>query len=138
MSKDLTNLEKIDHPVHYNIGREVIDFIEKHNLNFCVGNAIKYLCRAPYKNNLLEDLDKALWYLKRESTTHSQLCCIPSIHSQIEEKQIYNDFFNFADSWKFDKEIHEVFYNITVYCCEKQYYYLDNAIKIIESILEKK
>ena len=32
-------------------------------LSFCLGNFVKYVCRAPYKGNELEDLKKALWYI---------------------------------------------------------------------------
>ena len=59
--------ETVDHPNHYNIGGiEVIDFIESWNLGFSLGNAIKYIARAPYKNDELEDLKKARWYIDRE------------------------------------------------------------------------
>lgn len=59
--------ETVDHPNHYNVGGiEVIDFIESWNLGFSLGNAIKYIARAPYKNNELEDLKKAKWYINRE------------------------------------------------------------------------
>ncbi len=59
--------ETVNHPNHYNIGGiEVIDFIESWNLGFSLGNAIKYIARAPYKNNELEDLKKAKWYINRE------------------------------------------------------------------------
>ena len=55
------------HPNHYNVGGiEVIDFIESWSLGFSLGNAIKYIARAPYKNNELEDLKKARWYVDRE------------------------------------------------------------------------
>ncbi len=59
--------EAVNHPNHYNIGGiEVIDFIESWNLGFSLGNAIKYIARAPYKNDELEDLKKARWYIDRE------------------------------------------------------------------------
>lgn len=59
--------ETVNHPNHYNVGGiEVIDFIESWNLGFSLGNAIKYIARAPYKNNELEDLKKAKWYINRE------------------------------------------------------------------------
>nr|DAY11882.1 MAG TPA: nucelotide kinase [Caudoviricetes sp.] len=61
--------EKVDHPSHYNIGRiEVIDFIEDQNLNFNLGNAVKYISRAGKKDpkKFREDLEKAIWYLNRE------------------------------------------------------------------------
>ena len=32
---------------------------------FCLGNAIKYIYRAGKKNNELEDLSKATWYMNR-------------------------------------------------------------------------
>ena len=57
----------IEHPRHYNQGKiEVIDFIEDQALGFHLGNVIKYLCRSAHKNNTLEDLNKARWYLDRE------------------------------------------------------------------------
>lgn len=63
----LTSTEAVNHPNHYNIGGiEVIDFIESWNLGFSLGNAIKYIARAPYKNDELEDLKKARWYIDRE------------------------------------------------------------------------
>lgn len=59
--------KNVDHPKHYNIGAiEVIDVIEDWNLNFCLGNAIKYIARCAYKGHKKEDLEKAIWYLKRE------------------------------------------------------------------------
>lgn len=58
---------KIDHPSHYNRGKiEVIDFIEDQQLNFNLGNVIKYICRAGFKDDREQDLKKALWYLERE------------------------------------------------------------------------
>ena len=59
-------MNNVNHPKHYNQGIEPIDIIESWDLNFSLGNAIKYILRAPYKNNELEDLEKAKWYLERE------------------------------------------------------------------------
>ena len=58
--------EMIDHPSHYNMGIEAIDYIESHDMNFNIGNVIKYVTRAKHKNNELEDLKKSLRYLQRE------------------------------------------------------------------------
>ena len=63
---EIEEKEMIDHPSHYNMGIEAIDYIESHNMNFNIGNVIKYVTRAKHKNNELEDLKKALWYLQRE------------------------------------------------------------------------
>lgn len=59
--------ESVNHPSHYNnhiSGIECIDVVEC--MNFCIGNAIKYLWRCGYKGNELEDLKKARWYIDRE------------------------------------------------------------------------
>jgi len=59
--------DAVEHPAHYKVGGiETIDFIEAKKLNYNIGNVIKYLTRADYKGNKLEDLRKAQWYLTRE------------------------------------------------------------------------
>lgn len=61
------NNKNVNHPSHYNQGKyEVIDVIEDWKLNFNLGNVVKYIARAEYKNNALEDLEKARFYLDRE------------------------------------------------------------------------
>lgn len=60
--------ETINHPDHYAKGRnyEPIDVIEDWELGFCLGNALKYISRAGRKDDFLNDLLKAKWYLERE------------------------------------------------------------------------
>ena len=54
-------------PAHYTRGNiEVWDFIRDQNLNYHLGNAIKYICRAGYKGSKREDLEKAIHYLENE------------------------------------------------------------------------
>lgn len=56
--------EKVNHPSHYNQGKyEVIDVILDWGLGFVEGNIIKYIARSEHKENRLEDLKKARWYL---------------------------------------------------------------------------
>lgn len=56
--------EKVNHPPHYNQGKhEVIDVILDWGLGFVEGNIIKYIARSEHKENRLEDLKKARWYL---------------------------------------------------------------------------
>ena len=57
---------RVNHPSHYNKGIETIDYIESWNMDFNIGNVIKYVTRAGHKDNKLEDLEKAKWYLERE------------------------------------------------------------------------
>ena len=58
----------VNHPTHYggeeNI-YEAIKVIEAWDLNFSLGNVVKYISRAGKKNETIEDLEKASWYLKR-------------------------------------------------------------------------
>jgi hypothetical protein len=64
----------INNPPHYNRASskcsqcstriECID-VTRH-LNFNLGNAIKYIWRADYKDNKVKDLQKAVWYLQDE------------------------------------------------------------------------
>lgn len=69
---DAVNLQEpkadvVNHPAHYKVGGiETIDFIEAKNLNYNIGNVVKYLTRADHKGNRKQDLEKAMWYLKRE------------------------------------------------------------------------
>lgn len=62
-------MDSVNHPSHYNRGKvEVIEFIEDQKLGYHRGNAVKYVCRAGLKNKdrEVEDLEKAIWYLRRE------------------------------------------------------------------------
>lgn len=70
--KEHDEKDMVNHPQHYQHGIEPIEFIESHNLNFNLGNAVKYIARAPYKGNELEDLKKAKWYLEREINRHDK------------------------------------------------------------------
>jgi hypothetical protein len=54
----------VNHPGHYTkFSVEVIDITE--NLDFLSGNIVKYVVRAPFKGEQLQDLRKAQWYLNR-------------------------------------------------------------------------
>ena len=54
-------------PGYYKRGRtDVWDFVREQGLNFHLGNAIKYICRAGYKDSKIQDLEKAIHYLNNE------------------------------------------------------------------------
>ena len=67
----MTKHDPIDSPAHYAEGRqyEPIDVIADWELNYHLGNCLKYVSRAGRKLNQLEDLKKARWYLDREIQT---------------------------------------------------------------------
>ncbi len=59
--------DPVNHPSHYTghaSGVECITIIE--HMNFCRGNAMKYIWRAGEKGDEVQDLEKAIWYLQRE------------------------------------------------------------------------
>lgn len=54
-------------PPHYRKHPSGIDCITiTEHMNFCKGNAIKYIWRAGDKGEEIEDLEKARWYIDRE------------------------------------------------------------------------
>lgn len=63
--------EQVNHPKHYGGSEntyEAIKVIEAWDLDFCLGNTIKYISRAGKKETgkTIQDLEKAEWYLKRK------------------------------------------------------------------------
>ena len=54
--------------MHYENGKgyDVIDFIKDYDLNFNIGNVVKYCARLGKKDERLKELRKALDYLNRE------------------------------------------------------------------------
>lgn len=59
--------DPVAHPAHYTghpSGVECITITE--HMSFCLGNAIKYIWRAGLKEDAVEDLRKARWYVDRE------------------------------------------------------------------------
>lgn len=56
-------------PTHYQGTTQPIDLINAQNLNFNLGNVVKYVCRAGKKQgeNVLSDLDKAKNYINYEN-----------------------------------------------------------------------
>ena len=64
-----TVADMVDHPPHYGGADdpyEAINVIEAWSLGFHLGNAVKYIARADFKSDAVEDLKKAAWYIQRE------------------------------------------------------------------------
>ena len=65
------NKEMVNHPKHYNRGSiEAIEVIENWNLGFSVGSAVKYISRLGAKDDEIQELEKAKWYLNRVMETN--------------------------------------------------------------------
>lgn len=71
----MKNSDEVNHPTHYNSHPSGVECIQvTEGMNFCVGNAVKYLWRAGLKVSesedakqaTIRDLKKARWYVDRE------------------------------------------------------------------------
>ena len=66
-----TEQNSVNHPRHYNIGSiECIDamisaFGKDEVISFCKLNAFKYIWRSVHKDDTIEDIKKAIWYLNK-------------------------------------------------------------------------
>ena len=75
-------MESVNHPKHYGGEKndyEAIKVIDAWEVDFYLGNVLKYICRAGKKGGQLEDLKKAKWYLDQKiskmeerKTTHGE------------------------------------------------------------------
>lgn len=63
----MSNSDPVSHPSHYTAHPSGVECIEvTEHFNFNRGNAIKYVWRAGEKDDEVQDLKKAIWYLERE------------------------------------------------------------------------
>ena len=66
-SNILEEHDPVNKPAHYRGHASGIECIQvTEHMGFCLGNAIKYIWRADLKNDAIEDLEKAKWYIERE------------------------------------------------------------------------
>lgn len=66
---ELPENDPVNHPAHYTSGKiECIEYITDKGLDFCLGNAVKYITRAGKKDptKTIEDLEKAVFYVNYE------------------------------------------------------------------------
>lgn len=60
-------MDNVNNPKHYTAHPSGVECIEiTEHMSFTLGNAIKYIWRADLKQDAIEDLKKARWYLDRE------------------------------------------------------------------------
>ena len=87
-----------DHgPEYYRRGSiQVWDFIRQQELNFHLGNVIKYVCRAGHKFDDIEDLEKAIHYLQNEvefrTSKRVQECVRSEKHKDVEGPYLTEEF----------------------------------------------
>ncbi len=89
-------------PQYYKRGSiEVWDFIRDQDLNYHLGNAVKYICRAGYKDDPISDLSKAIHYLTNEleHVTNDHTRPTPNVHNEPSERVPCD-----VSSWKFEEQ----------------------------------
>lgn len=65
--RDLIGDDVVNHPRHYTSHPSGIECIQvTEHMGFNLGNAVKYIWRCDLKRDVIEDLEKAMWYIKRE------------------------------------------------------------------------
>lgn len=63
--------KNVEHPTHYKVNNlECIDAMEElfgkeQTQDFCLLNAFKYIWRCENKENKVQDIEKAKWYLQK-------------------------------------------------------------------------
>jgi len=60
-------VDMINRPPHYaRLDPEPIDVIEAWGLGYHLATAVKYISRAGHKEDEIQDLEKAVWFLNRK------------------------------------------------------------------------
>lgn len=90
-------------PSYYKRGSiDVWDFIRQQGLSFHLGNAIKYICRAGYKESKIQDLTKAIHYLQNELeyTIENPDATSERVSYGLSDQELYEDSFtDYAESF---------------------------------------
>jgi hypothetical protein len=59
--------DNVNHPAHYTNHPSGVECIQiTQHMSFNLGNALKYIWRCDLKEDALEDLQKAIWYINKE------------------------------------------------------------------------
>lgn len=113
--------DPVNHPQHYNSHPTKIEAIQiTRYLQFNIGNAVKYIWRFTTKQvtrkDMIEDIDKAIWYLKDHQTNigfiqsfHDE--CLHNIHTVY---RYYNDLTIKPSNYNFSSNYSEYEYNMLV------------------------
>lgn len=112
-----TEFDNVNHPKHYTEGRkyEPIDIIEDWGLGMHAGNAVKYISRAGRKGDVIEDLEKARWYVDRYVQKNDKFF----IKLWQKTRRLFMDDLNpepciVAKDWNLDENLKEALYHIAM------------------------
>lgn len=100
-----SNQDDVNHPKHYANGMtvEVECIMFTRNMSFDIGNAFKYIWRAGNKDDLKQDLEKALWYL-RDAMHYGETCNFRQFRPFLPV--------NHLPTWKYEGLLHIIHGNI--------------------------
>ena len=92
----MSEFDPVARPSHYAEGRqyEPIDVIEDWALGFHEANALKYISRSGRKDNQIQDLEKAVWYLERRISQLEDAADVEAASKAREEALIEGAVFN--------------------------------------------
>lgn len=63
----IDKMDLVNHPPHYTAHPSGVEcIVVTRHMNFCLGNAIKYIWRCGQKDDPVADLKKAVWYINQE------------------------------------------------------------------------
>lgn len=82
--------EAVHHPKHYTKHPSGIECIQVTRcLTFDLGNAVKYIWRAGQKDNIVQDLEKSLWYIN-DMRTYIKSNFIHNPHIALEKYPLFS------------------------------------------------
>ena len=104
------SFDAVNKPSHYAEGRqyEPIKVIEDWGLNYHLGNALKYISRAGRKDDIRQDLRKAVWYIERHiEVLEDQTCTIEQEQDDYNNDNLYRELSKMAqeDAYTFNVEV---------------------------------
>lgn len=120
---ETSDKKMIENPPHYNQGKiEVIEFIEDQKLSYHLGNAIKYISRCDHKGKKKQDLEKAIWYLRRELELLNP------------EPRRPNNMSDKYEPTTFEPSAYEEEKDLTSHCPKCNYTYFTNKSYMVEGV----
>lgn len=139
--------DSVNHPSHYLKAAVTIEPIElTSRMTSCIGQALQYVCRAPYKDNEVEDLKKAVFYLKKQLEVGDYVyvndSAIPyiAVFSEHSKENIFKRVLSMLFSKVYlsnsKNELSPFYYEISEECLQQTISFLEARIRRLESSIK--
>jgi len=133
------NKEMVNHPDHYNTGDiECITAIRY--LPFSAGSAVKYLWRYEHKQNPIQDLQKARWYINQimEWNDSDDINDVYIIHERPPREIMPIDLMaKIKVHFKYNTKLHDIITLIFMINLPATFGYTDYHIEWYKNVLER-